>query len=114
MAARAERSSSMIIEHATFDVGQRPAEQLEAAAADITSILSAAEGVEAVQVLRGVEDPDRWRLVIVWRELADHVVEFRKSIRSEQLAQVLLSIRRSAPIAHHFEEVSSWPAKETC
>jgi quinol monooxygenase YgiN len=69
----------MIQEIAEIDIVEGRQAVFEAAVAEATPHFLAAAGCKGVKLLRSIEHPARYRLVVDWTTLEDHTVKFRSS-----------------------------------
>ena len=69
----------MILEIAEIDVKAGHEPDFESAVGRALPLFHAAPGCHGVQLQRGVEQPNRYFLVVRWETLEDHTVGFRGS-----------------------------------
>lgn len=69
----------MILERAAITVREGEQEAFESAFATARQLLQAAAGCESTQLLRGIETPTSYLLLVIWRRLEDHLEGFRSS-----------------------------------
>jgi heme-degrading monooxygenase HmoA len=69
----------VILEHAVIPIRPGTASQFEAALAQARPLVAASPGFCWLQAHRGIEEPDRYHLLIGWETLEDHVEGFRTS-----------------------------------
>jgi heme-degrading monooxygenase HmoA len=69
----------MVWEIALIEVREGAEAEFEAAVAKAEPLFRQAKGCHGVQLRRGVEHPSRYRLVIEWETVEDHMVGFRES-----------------------------------
>ncbi len=69
------------------------------------SIISGAEGYLSHELLRGVEKPSRYILLVCWETLDSHTVGFRKSPEYEKWKDLLHHYYDPFPTVEHFEKV---------
>ena len=69
----------MILEHASITVQPDSHEEFEAALARAREVIAASAGFGSLRLLRGVESPDQYLLLVEWATLEDHTVGFRES-----------------------------------
>ena len=96
----------MVTEHALLPV--RPGEQasFEAAFEDAKAIIASTPGFERLRLLRCVERPDTYLLLVEWASLEDHTTGFRGSPRYEEWRGLLHHFYEPFPVVEHFEQVS--------
>jgi len=69
----------MIFEMAQIDVKPGMESAFEQGVAKAAPLFRRARGWRGLQVLKGIEQPTRYTLMISWETLDDHVVHFRNS-----------------------------------
>jgi heme-degrading monooxygenase HmoA len=69
----------VILERATVMVRAGTGPGFEAAVARGAGIVAASPGFRSLSLHRGIEDPDRYLLLIEWETVEDHTVGFRGS-----------------------------------
>jgi quinol monooxygenase YgiN len=69
----------MIIELAEIDVLPGHGAQFEAAVAEAMPYFLRSQGCHRIKLHRSLEQPMRYRLIVHWETLEDHMVEFRNS-----------------------------------
>jgi len=72
----------MIVEVASIRVAPENAAAFEAAVREAVAVFGRAEGCRGMQLMRGVESPDQYRLLIRWDSLEAHTVGFREGPQS--------------------------------
>ena len=76
----------------------------EAAFSQAIEILKRSKGCEGVRLLRGIENPNRYRILITWQTLEDHTVGFRGSPDQTAFRELLgphVDREGSIPVEHH-------------
>lgn len=68
----------MVVEIAQIEIQPGKESEFEETVAGTTALLVSAEGCGGVRLLRGVEHPGRYRLLIDW-ESVDHHTRFRET-----------------------------------
>ena len=69
----------MISELAQIDVTPGAEAAFEAAVGEAVALFRAARGCRSLKLERSIETPSRYRLVVGWDSLEDHMVGFRES-----------------------------------
>ena len=69
----------MIHEIAEIDVVDGHEGDFEAAVAEAAPHFKAAKGCRSFALKRSIENPQRYRLVVGWETIEDHMVHFRES-----------------------------------
>jgi heme-degrading monooxygenase HmoA len=97
----------MILEQAPLDViaGQEAA--FEAAFSEAKAIIAASPGFRSLRLLRGLERPSRYLLLVEWERLEDHTEGFRGSPPYERWRQLLHHFYDPFPTVEHYEAVTS-------
>lgn len=93
----------MILEIA--DIRIAPGQQTafdEAIQRGLTSVISQAKGVRGWKVNRGVENPERYVLMIFWETLEDHTVGFRQGPLFPQWRAIVGPFFAVPPVVEHF------------
>ena len=69
----------MILEIAQIDIKPGMEAEFEANVARAAEIFMRAKGCRAMELQRSIEKPSRYRLMIKWETLENHIVDFRQS-----------------------------------
>ncbi len=93
----------MILETAEFTVTDGPA--FESAVRGALPLFHASKGCEGVTLHRVIEDPSRYRLLVRWATLEDHIVGFRESPAFPQWRAAVSPFFAAPPVVTHSEEV---------
>ena len=96
----------MILEHA--DIRIQPGQQAafdEAIQRGVDTVISRAKGFQGYTVHKGVENPERYILQIVWSTLENHTVDFRQSAALAEWRAIVGPFFTSPPIVEHFTVV---------
>jgi len=97
----------MIVEIAEFFI--RPGEQSEFNAAierGVQTIVSASPGFRRYEVLRGIESPERYVLLIEWDSVENHTIDFRLSSAFLRWREIVGPYFVKPPQVEHFERVT--------
>lgn len=81
--------------------GREP--DFEAAFAQARPIIAAARGFRSLRLVRGIEQPNRYLLLVEWDTLEDHTVGFRGSPGYEEWRRLLHHFYDPFPVVDHFE-----------
>lgn len=95
----------MVLEHAVLPVRSGQQQAFEAAFAEAVTLIAASPGFRSLRLSRGVEDPDRYLLLVEWDSLEDHVEGFRGSAAFARWRDLLHHFYEPAPTVEHFDEV---------
>jgi heme-degrading monooxygenase HmoA len=97
----------MILEIA--DIRIKPGKQAEFEAAieqGAKEVISSAKGFQGYKINKGVESPDRYVLMIYWRTLENHTVDFRQSPAFQEWRALVGPYFAGPPVVEHFELLS--------
>ena len=97
----------MITEQAVLDVQPGREAEFEVAFGTARSIISASAGFVSLRLLRGIESPSRYLLLVEWETLEDHTEGFRKSAGYEEWRALLHRFYDPFPTVEHFGVVTS-------
>ena len=93
----------MILESAILDVTPPRAAEFESAFARASAIICAAKGYVSHELLRCVERPGRYLLLVRWESLEDHTEGFRKSAPYQEWKRLLHHFYDPFPTVEHYE-----------
>jgi heme-degrading monooxygenase HmoA len=97
----------MILEIADIRVAPgRQAEFESAIQRGIASVIVRAQGFAGFKVNRGVENPERYVLMIFWQTLEDHTVHFRGGPLFAEWRAIVGPFFAAPPVVEHFELVA--------
>ncbi len=91
----------MIIEIAEIEVKPGEEAAFEAAVAEAASLFKRSKGCRAMELQRGVEKPSKYRLVVKWETLDDHIVHFRASEEFQEWRRLIGPHVAGAPTVEH-------------
>ncbi len=97
----------MITEQAVLEVEAGQEAAFEAAFAEARAIVSSMQGFQALRLLRGIERPNRYLLLVEWATLEDHTVGFRGSAEYQEWKRLLHHFYDPFPTVEHFAPVFS-------
>ena len=104
----------MILEIADIRIPPGKNEAFDAAIArGIETVIAKAEGYRAHRVVKGIESPERYMLMIWWETLEDHTVRFRGGPLFPQRRAIVGPFFASPPSVEHYTlvtEASGSPA----
>jgi heme-degrading monooxygenase HmoA len=92
----------MVLETAVLDVKPGRAREFEAAFARAQRILSASPGYLSHELMRCIEKPDRYVLLVRWRTLEDHTTGFRQSAPYQEWKRLLHHFYDPFPTVEHY------------
>ena len=94
----------MILEVADIRITPGRNAEFEAAIArGLETVLSRATGFVGHQVQRGIESPERYLLLVRWRSLENHTVDFRQGPLFAEWRSHIGPFLASPPHVEHFE-----------
>ncbi len=96
----------VILEQAALDVQRGREAEFEAAFGIARAIISASPGFVSLRLLRCIESPSRYLLLVEWETLEDHTEGFRKSAGYEEWRALLHHFYDPFPTVEHFAEVT--------
>jgi heme-degrading monooxygenase HmoA len=100
----------MILEIADIRIHPDHNEAFEAAVArGVREVISHAHGYQRHTLCKGIENPQRYVLQIVWATLEDHTVGFRQSDAFTQWRNIVGPFFAAPPVVEHFD----WASPET-
>jgi quinol monooxygenase YgiN len=92
----------MVLEHALMHVGPGEEDRFETVLDEALEVISAADGCGAVRVLRGVESPSTYLLLVEWSSVEAHTEGFRGSERFARWRQLVSPFWVELPVVEHF------------
>jgi heme-degrading monooxygenase HmoA len=98
--------TSVITEQAVLDVRQGREAEFESAFERARAIIASMPGFVSLRLLRCLEAPHRYLLLVEWERLEDHTVGFRRSTEYEKWKALLHHFYDPVPVVEHFTLVS--------
>jgi heme-degrading monooxygenase HmoA len=92
----------MILEVAILSVRPGCATGFEKAFAEAQSIIASAPGYRRHELRRCVETPDRYLLLVWWRDIESHTVGFRRSSGYQRWKDLLHGFYEPFPEVEHY------------
>jgi heme-degrading monooxygenase HmoA len=92
----------MIVERAMIDVLPGHEEEFERALAEAHGVIGRALGFRELHVLRGIERPGTYLLLIEWDRVEDHMIGFRESDLFVRWRELLGPHFERPPEVEHF------------
>jgi heme-degrading monooxygenase HmoA len=92
----------VVLEHAVLDVVPGQEAAFERAFAKATSIISAASGFRNLRLVRCLEEPNRYVLLVEWERLEDHIEGFRGSAAYREWRRLLHHFYAPSPRVEHY------------
>ena len=97
----------VITEQAVLDVQPGREAEFEVAFGTARSIISASAGFVSLRLLRGIESPSRYLLLVEWETLEDHTEGFRKSAGYQEWKRLLHQFYDPFPTVEHFTLIAT-------
>jgi heme-degrading monooxygenase HmoA len=97
----------MVLEHALLDVISGLEVEFEEAFSRAREIISKSPGFISLKIVRGIERPSAYLLLVEWETLEDHTIGFRQSARYAEWRELLHHFYDPFPIVEHFVEIQS-------
>jgi heme-degrading monooxygenase HmoA len=91
----------MIIEYAEIEAKPGEEAAFEAAVASAAPLFKRSKGCLGVELQRGVEKPSKYKLVVKWETLEDHMVSFRGSEEFQEWRRLIGPHVAGAPHVEH-------------
>ena len=95
----------MIFEIAAIEVKAGEEAAFEAAAAKAVPLFRRAKGCHGLELQRSIETPSKYRLVVKWETVDDHMVHFRGSEDFQEWRKLVGPHFMSAPVVEHTQIV---------
>lgn len=96
----------MILEHAILNVREGQEEAFEAAFAEAQQYISSSPGFQSLQLLRCLEEENKYLLLVGWRSVDDHEQGFRGSAAYLEWKALLHHFYDPFPIVEHYRQLS--------
>lgn len=93
----------MIMELAQIDIKTGLASQFEAAVSQGSNLILAAKGCHSVELYKSIEVTDRYRLIVIWDTVEDHIEGFQKSEKFQQWRVLVREFFVSIPVVEHMD-----------
>ena len=97
----------VILEHALLPVKPGEEADFESAFAEAKAIIAAMPGFLHLTLLRCLEHPNTYLLLVEWDRLVDHTEGFRGSPQYQEWRRLLHSFYERFPVVEHYEQVHS-------
>lgn len=95
----------MITEQAVLDVKVGEEADFEAAFGTAKAIIASMQGFQSLQLLRCIERPNRYLLLVEWATVDDHTVGFRGSAEYQDWKRLLHHFYDPFPTVEHYTPV---------
>lgn len=93
----------MIIEHVHLTIKPNQSQAFEAAFQKAKVIIYPMAGLNAVQLIKNVQDDHRYILMIFWDHIEDHTEGFRKSAAYQEWKALLHPFYDPMPIVEYYQ-----------
>jgi len=93
----------MVYEIATLPVRPESSAAFGSAFADVAHLLGRAKGYRGHMLARGIEQPDRFTLIVRWQTLEDHSPRFESSADHETFMAGLQDYLSGEPTVEHVQ-----------
>ncbi len=94
----------MILEIAQIDIKPGQESEFEAGAAKAAPLFRRAKGCRGFSLLRGIENPGRYRLMIEWDTVENHTKDFYGSADWQEWRKLVAHTFEGAPLVEHVKE----------
>jgi len=91
----------MIFELAQIDVKPGKESAFEQGVSQAAPIFKRARGCHGLQLLKSIEQPSRYTLMVTWETLEDHTVHFRQSADFQEWRRLVGEFFAAAPQVSH-------------
>lgn len=98
----------MVLEHAVLNVKPGEEAAFEAAFGEAKVFIAAADGFGSLRLVRSLEQPSRYVLLVEWASVEAHIEGFRGSPAFDRWRALLHHFYDPAPVVEHFTPV--WTA----
>jgi len=95
----------MVLELAILNVRCGQEASFEAAMREARPLIAASPGFESLDLRRCVETPNRYVLLVGWKNVEDHTAGFRQSDRYQKWRELLHHFYDPFPTVEHYNEV---------
>jgi heme-degrading monooxygenase HmoA len=95
----------MVLEHALITIKPGTAAEFESAMFQARRVIAGAHGFISMELHRGVEESDRYLLLVEWESLDDHMVGFRESEAFAEWRSLIGPFFESQPSVDHYTTV---------
>jgi heme-degrading monooxygenase HmoA len=95
--------SVMVLEVARLDVKPGETAAFERAFQEASPLIAATPGYISHELKRCIETPRRYLLLVQWKTLEAHIVDFRKSDRYLEWKNLLHHFYDPFPVVEHYE-----------
>lgn len=93
----------MIIEHVHLNIKQNQSQAFELAFHKAKAIIYPMDGLNAVQLIKHVEDDHRYIMMIFWDRIEDHTEGFRQSAAYQEWNALLHPFYEAIPKVEYYQ-----------
>jgi len=93
----------MIFELAQIDIKPGKESAFEQGVSQAAPIFKRARGCHGLQLLKSIEQPSRYTLMVTWETVEDHTVHFRQSADFQEWRRLVGECFAAAPQVNHVE-----------
>ena len=94
----------MILEIAQIDVKSGMEAEFEAGVAKAAPLFQRAKGCVSMELQRSIEKPNRYRLMVGWETLDNHMVDFRESADFQEWRALVGPYFEKPPEVEHTQQ----------
>jgi quinol monooxygenase YgiN len=98
----------MITEYARISIDPDRAAEFEAAVAQAAPLFRSSQGCTSMALMRIVEEPGVYMLIVDWERLEDHMTGFRESPAFPQWRALVSPFFASPPVVVHGQSASRY------
>lgn len=102
----------MIIEHVHLQIKPEQSQAFEAAFQQAKAFIYPMSGLNAVQVIKNIQDSHRYILLVFWDKLEDHTEGFRQSAEYQQWKALLHPFYDPMPQVEYYQPCMLLEKKE--
>jgi heme-degrading monooxygenase HmoA len=95
----------MITEIALLNIRKGESKKFETAFHTAQTIISASKGYIQHELLKCMEEADKYLLVVQWQTLEDHTEGFRKSGQYSEWRNLLHHFYQPFPVVEHYKKI---------
>jgi len=95
----------MIVEQAVLQVKPNQSKDFEMVFNEAQDIISSMKGYIGHDLLKCVEEEDKYLLLVTWETIEDHEIGFRKSEGYQKWKKLLHHFYEPFPIVQHYKSV---------
>jgi heme-degrading monooxygenase HmoA len=97
------KETDMIFELAQIDIKPGMESAFEKGVAQAAPLFQRARGCRGLQLLKGIEQPSRYTLMVTWETVEDHTVHFRQSADFQEWRRLVGECFLNPPQAVHVQ-----------